>query len=280
MTETGGSAPRDEGSIRRHYEIERELADRLRAASRDERLELYREVYNDLFNRVPTHPQLTWKKDPASRLWAVERQVRLIGRFLDAESVVLEIGAGDCALSKALAPTVQRVYALDVSDEIFRDIELPKNVTTVLSDGLNIPVPAATVSVAYSNNLMEHLHPEDAMEQLRNIAVALEPGGKYVCITPNRMSGPHDISRGFDETATGFHLREYSVRELRNLLQEAGFSRVRVLLGGRGRYLSALPLPSELVEWGLERLPGATRRRVARGLLMNAILGIRVVASR
>jgi hypothetical protein len=31
---------------------------------------------------------------------------------------------------------------------------------------------------------MEHLHPEDAFEQLRNIIRALAPGGRYVCITP------------------------------------------------------------------------------------------------
>jgi hypothetical protein len=41
-----------------HYELERRLADRLRAASRDERSRLHHaEVYSELFNSLPDHPQ-------------------------------------------------------------------------------------------------------------------------------------------------------------------------------------------------------------------------------
>ena len=42
--------------------------------------------------------------------------------------------------------------------------------------------------------------------------------GVYICITPNRVSGPHDVSRGFDEVATGFHMHEYTGREIRPLV--------------------------------------------------------------
>jgi len=42
-----------------HYELERRLADRLRAASRDERSQVYAEVYSELFNSLPDHPQKT-----------------------------------------------------------------------------------------------------------------------------------------------------------------------------------------------------------------------------
>ena len=49
--------------LRHHYEVERELADRLRSASREERKQLYAGVYDELFRRVPDHPQLTWRED-------------------------------------------------------------------------------------------------------------------------------------------------------------------------------------------------------------------------
>ena len=39
---------------------------------------------------------------------------------------------------------------------------------------------------------------------LANLYRALKPGAVYVCITPNRLSGPHDISLYFDSVATGF----------------------------------------------------------------------------
>ena len=45
--------------LRQHYDVERELADRLRTASKDERRTLYAEVYDELFKRVPLHPQHT-----------------------------------------------------------------------------------------------------------------------------------------------------------------------------------------------------------------------------
>jgi hypothetical protein len=49
--------------ILHHYRIERELADRLRRASKSERRHLYTEVYNELFVSVPNHCQVT-KKSP------------------------------------------------------------------------------------------------------------------------------------------------------------------------------------------------------------------------
>src|SRR5712692_8694627 len=56
---------RSRDDLYRHYEIERELADQLRAAPPELRKELYRTVYNELFRRVPDHPQLTRKHDAA-----------------------------------------------------------------------------------------------------------------------------------------------------------------------------------------------------------------------
>ena len=53
----GSDIVRSAENIRQHYIIERELADRLRHASREERRAgLYAAVYNELFRRVPDHP--------------------------------------------------------------------------------------------------------------------------------------------------------------------------------------------------------------------------------
>ena len=99
----------------------------------------------------------------------------------------------------------------------------------------------------------------------------------YVCITPNRVSGPHDISKYFDDVATGFHLKEYTFRELRRLFEDIGFSRVTACVGGRGRYFGTHPFPVELTERILARFPASARRRVADYLLVSGILGIRII---
>lgn len=268
---------RTEEQLRQHFEVERELADRLRNADKDTRLKLYQSVYDELFQRVPHHPQLTRREDPEDHAWAIARQVRLLSRFLGPESIFLEVGAGTCALTSSVASLVDRAYAVDVSAEITRGLDLPPNVELLISDGRSIPLPDGAVDVAYSNNLMEHLHPSDAVEQLQEIYRALRQNGVYVCLTPNRIGGPHDISRFFTNEATGFHLKEYTVGELARLFREAGFRKVSAYVGGRGRYFRSPVFPIELVEAALPRLLGRFTKRATQNLLVSGILGIRLV---
>src|SRR2546422_11353869 len=91
--------------IQEHYVIERELAGRLRRASKEKRRRLYTEAYNELFRKVPHHPQLTSKADAACRpetLYAL----RLLRQFLKPDSVYLEIGPGDCEFAIRMAQYV------------------------------------------------------------------------------------------------------------------------------------------------------------------------------
>ena len=156
--------------------------------------------------------------------------------------------------------------------------ELPANVHCVITDGRAIDVPAGSVDVAFSDQLMEHLHPEDAAAQLENIHRALKPGGVYVCITPNKLYGPSDISAFFADEARGFHLREYTLREMRAIFAAAGFSRTRAYVGARGWFLRVPCALVEALEWALERLPVRLRRRVADTQVLRALLGLRVAA--
>ncbi len=94
----------------------------------------------------------------------------------------MEIGPGDCKISIEVAGLVKKVIAIDVSSEITKQIKTPDNFSLILSDGSSIPVAENSVDVAYSNQLMEHLHPDDAMKQLKNIVRALAPGGIYLCL--------------------------------------------------------------------------------------------------
>ena len=263
--------------LREHYLIERELADRLRLASRQRRKVLYREVYDELYRRVPNHPQLR-PADPAHRQREVEGLSRLLRRFLTPGTVFMEVGAGDCALSIHTASAVRQVYAIDVSEQVTRGVRPPANFSLILSDGCDIPVPDGSVHVAFSNQLMEHLHPEDASEQLQNIYRSLAPGGIYVCITPNRLYGPHDISFYFDRAASGFHLHEYTAAEMRRLFAAAGFSRLHFYACARGTIVRVPYWPLALAESALEALPRDLGQRISDTGPLRALLGLFVVA--
>jgi len=262
-----------------HYTVERELADRLRAAPRDARAAMYGLVYDELFRRVPHHPQILAQK---SGLFAAQRRDgvawvwRFVRRFLGPQTRFMEVGAGDCALALRAAAVAREVYAVDVTDRLARELSLPANFRLLLTPGASIPAPSESVHVAFSDQLMEHLHPEDADEQLRDIQRTLAPGGVYVCITPNRLSGPHDVSAYFDEHATGLHLREYSARELRAMFRAAGFRRVRFYAGARGWYVRVPYALVAAAERVLETLPRRVARRLANLAPMRALLGLRL----
>ena len=264
--------------INKTYELQKKLAEKLKRASKEERINsnLYTSAYDDFFSQLPGHPVIKLKKNPKATAVVVSKWMKTLEPFLKSDATFLEIGAGDCSLSIEIAKQVNKVYALEVSNEAIKKLKMPENLELVIPDGITIPVPDNSVDIAYSNQLMEHLHPDDAFEQLQNIYQALSPGGIYVCITPNCLSGPHDISKFFDEIATGWHLKEYTLSELYGLFRQVGFSKVSYYKIRNGfnveipLNLFTLPL-IKLCETIIAKLPHLTRRRLALMLLFNGI---------
>jgi ubiquinone/menaquinone biosynthesis C-methylase UbiE len=259
--------------IKDHYEIEKELASRLRNSTREERQQLYTSVYDELFKRVPYHPQLTQKLSTEDSARFVGLSMRFLRRFLNPNSIFLEVGPGDCSLSLEVAKHVRKVYAVDVSNEITKGLNFPQNFELVISDGVSIPVAENSINIVYSDQLMEHLHPDDAIDQLQNIYKVLIPGGLYICSTPNQLSGPHDVSMCFDEVATGFHLKEYLVNELYNLFRQAGFSKVSLYKSYKQISVKIPLLPITVFmlkrcEEIISRLPFPLRRKIANLLIL------------
>ncbi len=274
------SNQRTMGQIRQQYEVETELAERLRNTPKSERTRAYGEIYSELCRRVPDHPSLTRAADLDYSAAVAREKLALLRAYLRPETVFLEVGAGDCRLSLQVAETVKQVYALEVSREITKHAASRPNFEIVISNGTDIPVPPGSIDLAFSFQVMEHIHPEDAREQLGNVLLALAPGGMYMCLTPNRLSGPHDVSKYFDDTARGMHLREYSVGETAELFRRAGFRRVTAMAGTLGRFVELPVWTIGMLEGLAERLPTGIRRRVVglpglRHLLSAAVIGRR-----
>jgi SAM-dependent methyltransferase len=211
---------------------------------------------------------------------ATAAHLNMIERYLDADAVFLEIGAGVCALSLAVAKRVRQVYAIEISSEITAGVVPPDNLEIVVTDGLEIPVPPGSVTLAYSNQVLEHLHPDDVLDHFRDVHTALVPNGRYICVTPNRLTGPADISKHFDPVPTGLHLREYTAGELAALMREAGFHRIEAWTTRKG---VSLRVPWWLVrgaEGTLEHLPRATARRMGGTLPLRILVGCYVAGVR
>lgn len=261
--------------------FETEIASRLRSASRDQRKQLYGELYDAYARAFPESvPGRADHPDPN-----VGYEVAFARRFVGTDMVVAEIGPGRCEFAYALAPYCKWLYACDVVD-VSNRAEVPGNFTHLLSDGIHIPLPDGHVDLVVSNQLMEHLHPDDALDQLAEITRVLRPAGKYICITPNRLHGPHDCSARFDELpcpvangsylANGLHLKEYTNSELAALFAAAGLPNCSIFIGGRGHYLQVPAGLMRVVEGIVRWIPRHWRKR---SRLFRLLLGVRIVAA-
>jgi SAM-dependent methyltransferase len=260
---------RSKDQLREHYEIERGLANQLRhAATKSDRRRLYGDVYRQRSELIPHHPLVVRAGDAAAQVDAARAQVALLMPFVGPNTRFCELGAGDAAVSRSIAPHVGLAVALDVTDALAPASDPSIGFEFHVFDGFDLECDENSLDVVYSNDVVEHLHSDDMLDQAESVRRALRPGGVYICVTPNRLSGPHDISRHFSDSPKGFHLREYTVTELTGVFKDAGFARVKILLTVGGKRLSPL-LPATLirpVEKLLAMFPPAIRRPVARGL--------------
>lgn len=264
-------------ALEAHYRLERALADQLRNASKEERRTLYRSVYDQLQRESPLYKERRATDDRAAKKRGLERLLAFVTRFLPEKGTVLEIGPGDAALSYAIAPRVASVVAVDVSAEALQPNPAPPpNFRFLLTDGFGLPVPDSSIDLALSNQLMEHLHPEDALEQLGSVFRALKPGGRYVCITPNRLNGPHDVSKYFDPVATGLHLKEYTTGELARIFSHVGFTELRAYAGTKGRFIPLRPGVVRMIETSIAWMPASLCRAFAKFWPIRAAIGVRL----
>ncbi len=264
--------------LRAHYEIERELATCLRTSRREERGSLYGEVYDELFTRLPDHPQ--HKADPEKRRRNTAMQVEFLRPMLTPDAVFVEVGCGDAAVTQAVAAHVREAIGIDVTSALVDTAGAPANFRFVRTDGTILAMGDGTADLVYSNQLMEHLHPDDARQQLGEVIRVLRPGGRYVCSTPNRLTGPHDISCYFDREPKGFHLREYDHTSLAAMFRDAGFRSTRAVVSVKGRRMDLPVAPVSIVERLLAGLPQDVQTRVASLGPVRNMLGVLLIGQK
>ena len=93
--------------------------------------------------------------------------------------------------------------------------------------------------LVHSNDVLEHLHPDDAPAFMERVSALLRPGGYFWLVTPNHWTGPGDATQlrhPLGTPAKGLHLHEYTLGELTTLLHTSGFGSVRARLWAGGRF--------------------------------------------
>lgn len=141
---------------------------------------------------------------------------------------ILEIGAGIGNLSYKLLPRRKKYMATDLDEEhlarLHNRFQHRPNVGTkkcdlvAREDFRDLKEGFDTVVCL---NVVEHV--EDDLEGLRNIHSALEPGGRAIILVPHdqRIFGTLDVALG--------HYRRYKHSELKERMEQAGFTVERIL---------------------------------------------------
>jgi SAM-dependent methyltransferase len=251
--------------LRRHYEVEKALADRLRkTTSREERAKMYESMYDTLFAAVPDHPRLTRAHDPAYVARVNRARIAIVGPYLHPGTRALDVGAGDCTFSFELARRVKQVVAVEIAAGSTVTDNAPRNFELILYDGFHLPVAPGSIDLAFSDQVIEHLHLDDVEWHFKMIADVLAPGGYYVFRTPHGFTGPHDVSEHFTTGAPeGFHMKEWTYGEIVSVLQRAGYRKLTAVWCGKGIAFRVPIGLMKLKEALLRPLPRGLRRKVS-----------------
>jgi ubiquinone/menaquinone biosynthesis C-methylase UbiE len=115
---------------------------------------------------------------------------------------VADIGAGTGLFTMLFADAVKpggSVYAVDISPAFVDYIQETakkrrvRNVTAVLTDGVDVKLPDDSVDLAYLSDVYHHFeHPAETLASIRR---ALKPGGRMVVVDYERIPGVTPAAR-------------------------------------------------------------------------------------
>ena len=211
--------------VKNHYLVEKSIATKLKTASREERKRIYATMYEELFSKVPDHPRLSRRQSAELTTKANTVKLSVVRKFLDDSYTFMEFAPGDCRFTFEVAKLVQFAYGADISDQRNPKDDAPDNFKLIVYDGYNLDkVENNSIDLVFSDQLIEHFHPDDTRLHFELVYRILKAGGKYVFRTPHPITGPHDVSKYFCDEPECFHLKEWTFSEIKELILSLKYS--------------------------------------------------------
>lgn len=168
------------------------------------------------------------------------------GNHRDGTTRILEIGCGGGDLLYDLAAHGNHnLTGIDIAPAAIRQARAKTaafrgDITLVCAPSLDDFGRDATIGqfdVIIHSHVIEHIIPSVRPIFLENARQLLTADGHMLVITPSALTGPHDNTRLFSVHGTqplGFHMEEFTLSQLRNVLSHAGF----------GHFMTTAVLPS------------------------------------
>ncbi len=216
-----------EEMILAHWTLEQRLTRELLESKPENRWETFERCYTTLYGELEWLNRLTGGTNTTPPAERYQHWAELIGT---TPKSVYEVGSGKAAMIGYLAQLGHQCTATEITRERGAQhvVEHP-NLRWTQSDGIHLGrfEPLGTYDFVLSDNVVEHMHPDDLIPHLQGARDILKPGGQYLMAVPHPWFGPWDVSKVFKyEVASGMHLKEYTYRELRQAATRAGFREV------------------------------------------------------
>lgn len=181
--------------------------------------------------------------------------VRLFERYISGAGVLLDVGCGTGAFSRAVASGGRLVVALDIDENVLRKIDSSESIERVCADAQGLPFRDGSMDCALAISLLEHLErPEKCVEGLFRV---LKRGGVVVVQLPNLqyVFEPHSkwpllclMPRGFQRKI--FELLNYpyvnmevSIKRILSTFQCFGFGIKEIVKVYHLGLMKLLPVP-------------------------------------
>jgi SAM-dependent methyltransferase len=206
---------------RAQYEYEKILRYKILDSSPETRTKATIDAYMELFEKFPEHD--VFQLDVAGRLRAGILGAGIILPLTLPGQTVLEVGCGRGDVIAHLARKGLRCVGTEPSSHMIDICLDDANVKIFCGTADHLEFPDESFDIVFSQQVIEHMHPDDVPKHFMESYRVLKEGGILSIETPNRTTGPQDVSRGFAKIAEGLHLKEWDVTELVAEFQRAGF---------------------------------------------------------
>lgn len=228
MINTGSVASMHAHRRYQQFLFEKALRERILASAREERPNVITAGYDELFSSFPDHTVFAGSQEGRARIGRLS--AGMIAPLLPVKARVLEVGCGRGDTIHALSAMGFSCWGIEISETMVNMANELGGATVVQGTADRLNFQDGFFDCVFSQEMIEHLHPDDSKIHIQDAFRVLRSNGIFSIETPNRTTGPQDVSRGVGSEAQGLHLKEYSVAELIQLLHENGFIKIRSLL--------------------------------------------------
>ncbi|MCC7429246.1 class I SAM-dependent methyltransferase [bacterium] len=261
--------------VKNHYLVEKAIAQKLmNTIDYEERKVIFARMYDELFAKVPDHPRLTRRESEKLSKEANRDKFNVLKNFVNKDTNLLEFAPGDCKFAIEMVSKVKSIVGVDISDQRGEAEKTLNNFNLVIYDGYNLGIEDNSIDVVFSDQLIEHFHPDDTVHHFKIIKKLLKKNGFYIFRTPHNYCGPSDVSGYFSYTPEGFHLKEWTYTELEKLLKELGYLECYGYTYLKQKCFKMPFIYYKVMELLLKPLPKKFRKKISRYFLRGVIIKV------